>query len=183
MNPKIIEGLIKQVAAIETSLANYIKDHSACHTVPVTPSQTAQNAPSATKITDSTPVSDIVVKPVFPPKIAKWATAIAHWEGSKDPTNPGNLKYSPLTASWGAAKGRPAKDGGNFAVFKSPQAGMDALCNLLVLACHNELQSYHQARTLEAFTRVYAGNPPQGYINGIAAAIGVPLDTDISTFV
>ncbi len=119
----------------------------------------------------------------FPPIIIKWANAIKQWEGSIDATNPGNMKYAPLTASWGASRGRYAKDGGAFAVFRSPAAGFTALCNFLVLACHDELKSYHQARTLREFTVVYAGNPPEGYIQGIIRGVGVSGDTDIGTFV
>ena len=149
---------------------------------PVAP-QTPKTAPQATQtptVTQSTP--NIILATPFPPKIILWAQAIKKWEGSIDATNPGNMKFSALTASWGATRGRPALDGGNFAVFKSPAAGFTALCHFLMLACEDQLTAYHNARTLEAFTRIYAGNPPQGYINGIAEMVGVPLSTDISTF-
>jgi hypothetical protein len=32
------------------------------------------------------------------------------------------------------------------------------------------------------FTEIYAGNPPQGYIDRIVETLGVPADTQISTF-
>jgi len=30
--------------------------------------------------------------------------------------------------------------------------------------------------------KIYAGNPPQGYLNGIEKELGIGLDVDISTF-
>lgn len=116
-------------------------------------------------------------------KIYKWAKAIEHWEGASPlMNNPGNMKYSNLTASWGATQGRKAGDGGFFCQFPIYEMGFNALCNFLTLGAKNQLSSYHNARTLEAFTKIYAGNPPQGYINGIAGIIGVSLDTNIATF-
>ena len=114
--------------------------------------------------------------------IEKWARSIDKWEGSTFGNNPGNMKYSPLIASWGGKKGQIAKDGGYFAKFDTYDQGFKALCNFLELGCKNELKSYKQARTLQKFMTIYAGNPPQGYINGIAKDLNVSLDTDISTF-
>jgi hypothetical protein len=135
------------------------------------------------------PVVETHVPPVqpreipFPPMIEKWANAIALWEGAKPSSNnEGNLKYGTLTASWGATKGRAAADGGFFCQFATPEAGHKALCNFLILGCENQLLAFHKARTFEAFTKVYAGNPPQNYINQIAKLVGVSLSTDISTF-
>lgn len=114
--------------------------------------------------------------------IEKWAKAIARMEGDISGVNPGNLKYSPLIATWGATKGRKGSDGGNFAVFKSYDEGFKALCNFLTLGCQDKLKSYHNARTLQKFSEIYAGRPPQGYINSIAKELGVSLDVDISSF-
>lgn len=113
-------------------------------------------------------------------KILIWAKAIAQWEGDTTGHNAGNMKYTALTASWGATKGRPAADGGFFAVFKDD--GLPALCNFLSMGCKDQLLDFHNARTLESFTKIYAGDPPQGYINGIAKILGVSLDTNIATF-
>lgn len=120
----------------------------------------------------------------YPSLIQKWAQAIANQEGA-DPSsyNPGNLKYTTLTASWGATPGREALDGGHLCQFPDWQTGNNALCNFLMLGCEDELRAFHEARTLEAFTQVYAGNPPQGYIDSIANELGVALDTLISTFI
>lgn len=116
------------------------------------------------------------------PKITDWAKAIAVWEGDTQGTNPGNLKYSPLIATWGGKKGRKALDGGYFATFISYESGFLALCNFLELGCKDQLLSFHQARTLQKFMTVYAGNPPFTYIKGIAGILKVPLDTDVKTF-
>jgi hypothetical protein len=121
----------------------------------------------------------------FPAKIIAWASIVAKEEGSNPANNnPGNLKYSSLTASWGATQGPPAQDGGNLAKFQSYQAGFNALCNFLVLGCENQLIAFHspEARTLAGFTKIYAGNPPQGYINAIVQAMGGDPNVQISTF-
>ncbi len=118
-------------------------------------------------------------------KIIAWANAIALGEGAHPSSNnPGNMKYSTLTKSWGATMGRAALDGGHFCQFATYAQGFDALCNYLILGCENELIAYHapSARTFEGFTKIYAGNPPQGYIVAIAEAIGCQMDTPISTF-
>lgn len=136
-------------------------------------------APSITQlITPTMPTSE----PMHVSKISDWAVAVKAGEGA-DPAlnNPGNLKYATLTASWGGTKGRQATDGGWICKFPTYAAGFAALCNFLTLGAENQLLAFHQARTLEAFTKVYAGNPPQGYIDGIAAKLGVPVTIDIST--
>ncbi len=121
--------------------------------------------------------------PKFAPMVIRWAQAIGHWEGA-DPVsnNLGNLKYSTLTASWGATKGRAASDGGFLCHFATPEAGQDALCNFLTLGCENELVAFHQARTFIEFTMIYAGNPPMGYVNGVANILGIPLGINIASF-
>lgn len=123
--------------------------------------------------------------PLFPPKILAWAKAIAVGEGAAPASNnAGNLKFSSLTRSWGATQGRAATDGGYLCQFATPEAGNTALCNFLMLGAENELIAFHApgARTLGGFTKIYAGNPPQGYIDGIAKAIGEPETGQISTF-
>lgn len=115
------------------------------------------------------------------PKIITWANAIAKWEGANPlSNNPGNMKFTSLTASWGATKGRKALDGGYFCKFATPQAGFNALCNFLILGCENQLIAFHKARDFQSFTKIFAGNPPQGYIQGIATELGIPLSTPVS---
>jgi hypothetical protein len=121
----------------------------------------------------------------FPPMIEKWITAVSQWEGANPALhNCGNLKYSTLTTSWGATKGPAASDGGHLCQFATDNAGEIALGNFLILGCQDELVAFHApaARTLKGFTVIYAGNPPEGYVNGIIADMGVPGDTEISTF-
>lgn len=116
-------------------------------------------------------------------KINIWAHAIAIGENNKQ-NNPGNLKYTTLSASWGGTKGFLAADGGWICDFPTYALGFTALCNFLTLGAENELLAFHssEARTLVGFTKIYAGNPPQGYISGIVEAMGGNPDVDISTF-
>jgi len=52
--------------------------------------------------------------------------------------------------------------------------------NFLALGADDELKAFHQARTLVAFTNVYAGNPPAEYPQAVARALGVSVDIDVS---
>jgi len=123
------------------------------------------------------------VKESLKPKmIEKWAKAIDKWEGNTFGNNPGNLKFSPLIQKFGGKKGKPGSDGGHFAVFDTPEQGFKALCSFLELGCKNQLKSYKNARTITAFLKIYAGSPPQGYIDGIIKDIGCKSDTLIETF-
>ncbi len=121
---------------------------------------------------------------VFPPKIELWAEAVTQGEGARPGLcNPGNLKYSSLTASWGAVKGRQASDGGWLCKFATMAQGHTALCNFLLLAAEGELIISHpRPCTLQTFTVKYAGKPPQPYIDRIARVLSVPTSVDISTF-
>lgn len=121
----------------------------------------------------------------FAPKIRLWARYIGIEEGSKPSlNNPGNLKLSTLTKSWGATPGFQATDGGWIAKFPTYQMGFNALCNFLTLGCENELLDFHspESRTFEGFTKIYAGNPPQTYIDAIAKGLECSLEEQISSF-
>ncbi len=121
----------------------------------------------------------IINQPVMEDKITLWAKAIVHWEGHFD----GNLKYTTLTKSWGATQGRPALDSGYFCLWKDHDTGFQALCNFLTLGCEGQLIISHpQPCTFHDFTIRFAGNPPLGYMLGIAKEIGCTPETDISTF-
>lgn len=139
-----------------------------------------------TKIMQSTTSNSGQVSPMtvqFKPKVVTWAQGIQKWEGAKASlNNPGNLKYSTLTASWGGKPGDTALDGGSICQFATFDVGFIALCNFLTLGAEDELKAFHQSRTLELFSKVYAGNPPQTYIDGVAAALEVSIDTDVATF-
>lgn len=117
--------------------------------------------------------------------IVKWANLIKAGEGATPVShNPGNLKYTSLTASWGAKRGRAATDGGFLAAFPDDATGFTALCNFLLLGCENLLLAFHKpaSRTLTGFTKIYAGNPPQPYIDRIVQGLGVDPKVDIATF-
>ena len=125
--------------------------------------------------------------PVEKNKLIKiWAEAIRIEEGGKPDNlntrlkNPGNLKYSLLTKSFGATGKYPASDGGFFCIFPTQPIGMQALCSFLEMACLDKLKPYHDARTLRLFTRRYANPPNDGYANNIAKKLGVDIDIDIS---
>lgn len=136
--------------------------------------QKIMNQPTLDKITQSfTPH----------PMVYKWAKAIELAEGNAPYlNNPGSLKVSPLTISWGAHNGVQATDGGWIAKFSNYNDGFQALCNFLTLGCHDELKAFHQSRTLGSFTKVYAGNPPSGYISTIIHELKASVDTNVSTF-
>lgn len=119
----------------------------------------------------------------IPSIITKWAKLIAVGEGATPASNnPGNLKYTSLTASWGAKRGRAATDGGYLSKFDTYDAGFTALVNFLMLGCEDHLLAFHKARTITKFTRIYAGNPPQPYIDRIVQGLGVDPNVDIATF-
>lgn len=151
--------------------------------MPIESPQAHEMAPASSVPAQVAPA--VPVQPAFPTMIVKWARSIGKWEGA-NPTshNLGNLKYSTLTASWGATKGHPASDGGFLCQFQDNQTGLNALCNFLVLGAEDQLIAFHapEARTLEGFTKIYAGGPPAGYINGIIQDMNVPGNTQISTF-
>lgn len=119
-----------------------------------------------------------------PPTVAQWAEAVALAEGA-DPklNNPGDLKLTTLTKSWGATIGFAAKDGGIISAFPNPAMGMTALINFLQLGVDNELLAFHQARTLGSFMKVFAGNPPQQYLNKIYNQLKVASNFNVSNFV
>jgi hypothetical protein len=121
--------------------------------------------------------------PQFSPKIITWANAIAAGEGGAPArNNPGNMKVTTLTKSWGIQPAMNATDGGNIGKFPTYQQGFNALCNFLTLGCENQLLAFHQARDITSFTKIYAGNPPQPYIDRIITALGCTPTTLISTF-
>lgn len=124
---------------------------------------------------------------LFKPKIVTWARAIQEQESSKPELftdrnvvndNPGNLKKTSYTTSLGATKA----DEGNFCIFPNYATGFMALCHFLNTAASNELYAYHNA-TLRSFTETYAQPPNDGYLNGVAADLGVSPDVLISTLI
>jgi hypothetical protein len=160
------------IQALELKLgllkARQIPPQADIATQPQNPAPTATSAPAT-----------------FPAKILAWAQIIGKEEGA-DPSldNPGDLKLSDLTKSYGAIQGIAAADGGFLAKFATEQLGEIALCDFLVLGCQNELLAFHSsaARTLAGFMQIFAGNPPAGYTNAIVQAMGGDPNVQISTF-
>lgn len=138
---------------------------------PATPVSTSVNQESPSVVPQ--PVTPIPTS-IAASRIPDWARAVQVAEGwylpgqvvdgilypkgsvSYQMHNPGNLKYSDLTASWGGAKGELASDGGYFCYFTDESTGFVALCNFLQLGAKDELIAFHEARTLADFTEVYA---------------------------
>lgn len=184
LTEKLREQAIVALRAIVVILTNTVQGLTAQKKTPKIDTQPVQ-VPTITSVSPT--IVKIPLPPPafneFPSMILKWADAIKLWEGGEPKyNNPGNIKVSPLSIAWGATPGRKAADGGYLAQFATYKQGHDALCKLLMLACQDKLQSYHKARTLGAFTKIYAGNPPNGYTNGIAEYLGVPLTTNIADF-
>lgn len=133
-------------------------------------------------------VDEMTTPEVIKPKVSRipdWARAVQFEEGwwpnsvSFRSNNPGNLKFSGLTESFGATRGIPAGDGGYFCKFSTYEKGFTALCEFLTLGAKDQLKAYHQARTLRLFTRVYAHPPTDGYSERIAQKLGVSPDINI----
>lgn len=125
-------------------------------------------------------------KPPPTSKIPLWAKAIQKEEGGR-PTdlnmrlnNPGNLKYSSLTAALGGVKATKGRDGGNFCKWPTYQAGFTALCKFLRMAATDQLRSYRSSMSIDLFTQVYA-HPPKNhpYAENVAKALGVSAETAI----
>ena len=114
-------------------------------------------------------------------KIEAWAMAIQREEGWSEGSrsyrnnNPGNLRYTPYTASLGAT----SSDGGNFCIFPTYKDGFIGLCRFLTDAAQNKLKHYKDVDIL-TFTRIYA-EPPIGskYAYNVARTLGVPVQTKI----
>lgn len=175
---------LEWIGAFVVAIAGWITSHYKNSTGPFAPTPDPIEPPEP-PITPTPPMPPPPTPSKYPSLIIKWAQAIAIGEGAAPAShNPGNLKLTNLTASWGATKGRPATDGGFLCQFPNDQMGEDALCNFLMLGAANDLIAFHApaARTLAGFTKIYAGNPPQGYIDAIVKYMGVSPDAQISDF-
>jgi hypothetical protein len=107
-----------------------------------------------------------------------WRVGSRSWRNN----NPGNLKCTFYTRSLGAV--RADKDG--FAVFLTPDAGMQALRQFLKDAAAGLLRAYKKNITLQEFFAVYAPsfeNDPKGYSFFVAKELGVPVTTPLATLV
>lgn len=185
MNPLSWYGVVSAVVVAWVVAFYKVFMSSSDHSELVLPIITPETPPSATPTPIAPPQPVQSPTEPFTPMIVKWMQAIGIGEGANPAlNNRGNLKYSTLTASWGAIKGPPASDGGYLCRFLTGHIGDIALMNFLKLGCEGQLIISHpQPCTLDAFTTRFAGNPPQGYKDNIAKYLGVPLSTDIATFI
>jgi len=174
----LLSAFQQLVAALEEELGLLKARQISPTDEPATPPQPIHNDVTATPAPKPTPST-------FPSKILAWAQIIGKEEGANPSLdNPGDLKLSDLTKSWGAIQGFAATDGGFLAKFPTEQMGEIALCDFLVLGCQDQLLAFHspEARTLTGFTKIFAGNPPQTYTDAIVAAMGGDPTIQISTF-
>lgn len=172
------------VVAFHITLSLFRKGGLYKPTVPESePVQNPETSNAPSQVPTPVPQPPVAPQGKFYPRIVAWAEAIAPEEGGNPAlNNPGNLKYSTLTASWGGTPGFQAADGGYICKFPTPQMGKDALCSFLTLGAKDQLLAFHQARTLGAFTKVYA-NPPAGskYAENVAARLGITTSTLVDT--
>ena len=129
--------------------------------------------------------------PTTYPKLLEWCTAAQNYEGwCENPpsrsylnNNPGNLEFDGQPNAVLESGHNPNR----FAHFDSYTDGLQALYNLFLRACTGQSQIYHPTMTLLDFYNVYApssdGNDVNAYAENIAQALGVPVTTQISTFV
>lgn len=159
-----------------------------------------QLPPAAGPIVTTPPATVPVNGAAVHPKIAAWAHAIAKAEGGNEAypslktLNPGNLRYTPYTKSLGATGHTPTL---NFAIFPNAVTALGlewndtltgtGLAQFLLDAANNKLIPYKKARTLKAFTLIYAQpklvNGRYPYIDSICADLKVEDSIDISTLV
>ena len=114
-----------------------------------------------------------------------WATAIQSAEGwypgsrSYINNNPGNISHAAAVQL--SMPGLVGQDSAGFAKFDDYLDGFDGLEQYLTYACSTNWALYPAGTTFLQFTNLYAGNPPAGYINSIATALGINTNTIIST--
>ena len=125
------------------------------------------------------------------PKLESWCKAAQEYEGwcenppsrSYSNNNPGNLEFNGQVN----AKLETGHTPNRFAHFNTYTDGFEALYNLFLRACSGQSRIYNPTMTLLDFYNVYApssdGNDVNAYATYIANALGVPVDTQICTFV
>ena len=92
--------------------------------------------------------------------------------------NPGNLRYSAYTKSLGALD----KDDKNFCIFKTEEAGFNALCQLLKDAFNGLLIPYKNCENLQDFFCVYAPsfeNDSVFYAKFVCEKTGIDIKTSL----
>jgi hypothetical protein len=147
------------------------------------------SAPKVDPQPSPSPLPSPTTTPPKPSRITTWGEAIKIAEGYGPGTrsfrdrNPGNFKFTELTASWGGKKGDPAPDGGFYCTFETYELGFQALCKFLTLGAKDNLKAYHQHRTLNSFMSLYANVPlNHGYIKTVAATLKVEINYPVKNF-
>jgi hypothetical protein len=118
--------------------------------------------------------------------LTNWANAIQKYEGwyigsrSYKNNNPGNITYD--AAIQLGMVGVTGSDGGspNMAIFDTYENGFAGLELYITKACSGTWGLYPPGTTFLQFCNIYAGNPSNNYINGIASEIGCNTNDIIS---
>lgn len=133
---------------------------------------------------------------IKPDTLTLWAKAMQTFEGYYAPctkypfgtssyrnNNPGNLRPGQFTKPFNYIK----VSAGNFCVWKTYDDGFNALKGFLKNAASNVyITYYHSDMSLYEFFQVFAPsseNQPNIYANFVAAKLGVPITTKISTLI
>lgn len=126
----------------------------------------------------------------FHPMLDKWCKAAQQYEGwsvippsrSYLNNNPGNIEF---TGQSNAAL-ETGHNPNRFAHFMTYQDGYNSLYNLFLNACTGKSSVYYPTMTLQDFYGVYApsvdGNNVSAYATFVAGFLGVPVTTQIKTF-
>lgn len=92
--------------------------------------------------------------------------------------NPGNLKYTSLTAELGAT----GKDQYNLCIFESYEKGFNALCSFIRMAGENKLSRYHDCSILSFFQN-YAGENQKKYAKFVADKLKVSTNEKVANLI
>lgn len=93
--------------------------------------------------------------------------------------NPGNIKFHNQAKAIGETRN-------SFAIFATYEDGFEALVHQVTIACNGRSQAYRPDMTIMAFFKVYAsskGDEPEIYAAEVAKAVGLTVDTPISTLI
>ncbi len=118
----------------------------------------------------------------IPEYMRKMAEAIQQFEGwypgsrAFRNNNPGNLRWFNDNYPWSGVTGR---DESNHVIFKSYEAGFNALLKQLRLAFNNQSAVYRSGMSLFEFFSQYAEANQISYANYVANALGVTPSTTL----
>ena len=141
---------------------------------PISTPPNTESQPPATPMPEPTPKIS---------KLDKFCDAIELMEGAKkELNNPGNLRYTPFTATLGAID----KDSRGFCIFPDYATGKGALKQFVKLASEDKLKNYHDC-TILSFFHVYApsadGNNPANYANFVSQKVAQNINDKLKDFI